>query len=93
MDLRPSLAGRQLHHLEEVLEVLFVEAQDLQPWTWVLRLPLVGPSAVVEVVVCLIPEPHVAGGPWRSEVEQTLAVSQVEGLLEELFNLERWDSA
>jgi len=76
-----------------VLEVLFVEVQDFEPWAWVLRLPVVEPSAVVEVVVCLIPEPHVAAGPWRSEVEQTLAVLQAEGLLVELLYLERWDSA
>lgn len=92
MVLPQSLAGHQPGHLQEVLEVLSVEAQDLQPWTWVLRLPLVELSVVVEVVVCLTPELLVAAGPCRLEVARTLVVLRVEGLLEELLYWGRWDS-
>ena len=89
MRLPQSLADRRLRH-RQVLEVLFVEVQGLQSWAWVPQLPLEGPSAAVEVLVCSIPESSVAASPWLLEVEQTFGVVlRVEGLPEELLYLER----
>ena len=64
MGLLQSLVSRLPYRLQVELEVLFVEERDLRPWTWALRLPLVGPLAAAGVVlVCLILELVVVAGP------------------------------